>query len=118
MPYLFSPSDAAFLAPREAPSWITHNNKIQQQKPNQTKTMMASSNNRKSPYKRNMDSDVETVASSSCRIAPEKGNMGRREDDNRINLHRSPNSPSRDEMKAVFQMCRSNKWYAHIHTNI
>ena len=65
-----------------------------------------------------MGSDVETVASSSCRIAPEKRNMGRREDDNQINFHRSPNSTIRDEMKAVFQMCRSNKWYAHIHTDI
>ena len=80
--------------------------------------MMAPSNNRKSPYKRDMGSDVETVASSSCRITPEKRNMGRREDDNQINLHRSPNSTIRDEMKAVFQMCRSNKWYAHIHTDI
>jgi hypothetical protein len=80
--------------------------------------MMASSNNRISPDNGNMGSDVEAVSSSSCRIAPEKRNMGRREDDNRINLHRSPNSPSRDEMKAVFQMCRSNKWYAPIHIDI
>ena len=80
--------------------------------------MMASSNNRITPDKRDMGSDVETAVSSSCRISPDKRNMSRREDDNRINLHRSPNSPSRDEMKAVFQMCRSNKWYVHMHTDV
>jgi len=36
--------------------------------------------------------------------------MSRREEDNGVNRNYSSNSPSRDEMRAVFQMCRSNKW--------
>jgi len=51
------------------------------------------------------------MRSSPRRITPEKRNIGRsHEKCSRSNRHPSFRAPSRDEMRAVFLMCRGNQW--------
>ena len=54
----------------------------------------------------------DSIAPSSSRqVTPEKRSMGRsHEKDSRINQRLTFRSPSREEMRAVFQMCRGNQW--------